>query len=133
MELLVYTVPQVTFPYPDPSTTGVSATYSKNGSAPIALSPVADNTNHIATVTLPFQDNEGPVTVAWSFTIAGNMYTREITYDVVTPLLTDQQVRAIIGATATDEEVHSAEASARYIIQGYTGQTFGRYVGHLSG
>lgn len=133
MEVLTFTVPEVEFVYPDPNTSGITATYSLNDSTPTNLVLTLDGVNKIATARLPYQTAEGQIKVTWSFTIPGSgAYTRTDYYDVVTPLLNATQVRNIIGSDATDAEVWASEASARYIIQAHTGQTFGKYVGKIS-
>lgn len=132
MEILIYTVPAVKFIYPDPDTFGIDANYSFNGGAFQSLQVDTDDDAKVATATLPFQDGEGRVVIQWNFSISSGSYSKTEEYDVITPLLSDAQVRVIIGDTATDEEVHAAEASARYIIQGYTGQTFGKFIGGIS-
>lgn len=133
MELLTNTVPEVRFNYPDPETTGISATYSLNSAPPVNLIVNTNDEDQYATAKLPYQAADGMVHVVWSFTIPGiGNYSRTDYYDVITPILTNEQVREIIGSDATSQEVFDAEASARYIIQSYTGQTFGKYVGTLN-
>jgi len=131
MELLTNTVPSVRFDYPDPSTTVTSVLYSVNGGTDTTA--VADTSNPgYATAKLPYQPSDAKIKVTWGFSIPGGSYTQVQYYDVVTPLLTPNQVRDIVGQTATAAELYAVEASARYIIQAYTGQTFSKYVGPLS-
>ena len=130
MELLTNTVPQVRFDYPDPTTTPPTATYSVNGGTNTSLT-VTPATGY-ATAKLPYQASDANIKVDWSFTVGGMPYTQTQYYDIVTPLLSPTQVRDIIGTNASDDDVLAAEASARYIIQAYTGQSYGKYVGPLS-
>jgi len=48
--------------------------------------------------------------------------------DVVTPILTKAEIKDVWD-TATDEEVVTIEKAVRHVIQAYTGQEFGRYIG----
>lgn len=131
MELFTHTVPEVRFDYPDPDLTGLYAYYSLNGGSQRGLS--LNLQDGYATTKLPYQLYDGKVEVDWYFTIPGSgTYKRKVYYEVVTPLLSLDQTKAIIGVTSTDDEAVAAEASARYIIQAYTGQSFGKYVGTIS-
>lgn len=131
MELLTYTVPTIRFDYPDATTTGVTATYSLNGGPDTGLA--VNNQATYATAKLPYQTTDGQVQVTWSFLIpTSGSYTHTQYYDIVTPLLDYTQIREILGTDTTDAECAAAEASARYIIQAYTGQSFGKYTGPLS-
>lgn len=93
--------------------------------------------------SLPFKlvKNDHKLRVNWKFTYTENSTTYEYdesTYvEVVTPILTPEEIRAIlddpdISYVATDEEVERIEKAVRYIIQAHTGQFFGKYVGKQS-
>lgn len=126
MELSVRKAPEAEFELPSANTMGVTATYSFDNSTPTALpSPtVADG---VATVQLPYQQYEGIVSVAWSFTepASGN-YTEIVDYTVVTPLLTVREVLQVV-PSITDWQATRIEASVRYLIQAITGTSFGKY------
>lgn len=51
--------------------------------------------------------------------------------DIVTPILTKAEIKAV-WETATDTEVVTIEKAVRHVIQAYTGQEFGRYIGTLA-
>lgn len=130
MEILTFTVPTVRFDYPDTTTTGITATYSLNGGPDTGVA-ITTHSGY-ATASLPYQTSDGQLTVTWSFLIpSSGAYTRTMYYDVVTPLLDYSDVKEIIGTDKTDAEAYAAEASARYIIQAHTGQSFGKYVGPI--
>lgn len=48
--------------------------------------------------------------------------------DIVTPILTKREIKDVWD-TATDAEVVTIEKAVRHVIQSYTGQEFGRYIG----
>jgi hypothetical protein len=48
--------------------------------------------------------------------------------EVVTPILTKAEIKAVWD-TATDAEVTMIEKAVRHVVQAYTGQQFGRYIG----
>lgn len=70
--------------------------------------------------------------VRWTitYTEAGIEYTTNklLPIEVVTPILPKREIRAIWD-TATDAEIVSIEKAVRHIIQAYTGQQFGMYLG----
>lgn len=126
MELSVRTVPTVTFYLPTDDTTVSGATYSFNNSDPVSLS-VSAPTDNAVTARLPYQELEGVATVVWSFTVPGSgAHTDTVDYDVVTPLLTIQEVKEIV-PEFSDWQATRTEASVRYLIQSVTGSTFGKY------
>lgn len=50
--------------------------------------------------------------------------------NIVTPILTKAEIKAV-WETATNAEVVTIEKAVRHVIQAYTGQEFGRYIGTL--
>lgn len=126
MEIHKGTIPQVKFYLPTGVTSATAQWKFNDGTLTTITSTEVDG---VSTVTLPYMQSEGVVTVAWSFTvpITGNI-TETVTYDVVTPYLTIREVKEIWD-TATDAEATRLEANIRYIINAHTGQSFGKYVG----
>jgi hypothetical protein len=127
MELAIKTAPTVTFDLPTDNTSGVTATYSKNGSAPVTLSTTTvDDT---VTANLPYQDSEGEAVVNWTFTIPGSgTFTDSQVFRVVTPFLSLKEMRELI-PEFSDRELTMLESSIRQVIYSIVGQTFGKYVG----
>ena len=134
MEIHRGTIPTVSFTLPNESTSGVSATYSKNGSTPTPL--VVSSSAGLASADLPYQDTDGIVSIVWSFTVPGvngGTYSESTYYEVVTPLLTKQEVKDIVnkpfGEPVSDSEATLAEAAVRHVINAHTGQSFGKMLG----
>lgn len=126
MELSVRKSQTARFELPSANTSGVTATYSFNGSAPTTL-PAPTIDDEVAIVDLPYQPNEGTVTVSWTFTEPGSgSFTEAVDYEVVTPLLTAREVKEIV-PSFSDWQATRVEASVRYLIQSIVGQTFGKY------
>lgn len=89
-------------------------------------------------VTLPFSlvDNDGSFTIRWKFDYTENSATKTYRYNtqisVVTPYVTVDEIRAATGISETDApnaELIRLERRIRGVINNYTGQSFGRYVG----
>jgi hypothetical protein len=88
----------------------------------------------VATATLPYSATliEDEISVQLTFTYQSQPVILTRNVQIITPILEAREVKKIIGATATDEEAFAAEASARYIIQAYTGQSYGSFTGAIS-
>lgn len=73
--------------------------------------------------------------VHWKFTYTENGTSQEFeeytTVHVITPVLTEREVREI-HPNATDDEVVKIERAVRAIIQAHTGQSFGKFNGSYS-
>lgn len=89
-------------------------------------------------VTLPFslvaQDSEFVVRWKLSYNEGGvtKTYTHDAPIKVVTPLVSLDELKACvpdIATYATDAEITRAEKRIRGVIENYTGQKFGRFVG----
>lgn len=129
MELYRGTAPKIKFYLPSNQATVQKVEYTYNGLDKGILIhglPVGGAVE----VQLPYLQNEGKVIVDWTFLLDNENYTERTHYDVVTPLLTSREVRAI-HPQATDDEVTKIEQAVRYIIQALTGQVFGKFVGTL--
>ena len=113
--------------------TVVSATASLNGGTPVNLTLSSDANKR--TATLPFIDNEGIVVVDWTFTTNTFSGSEEVTvsdtYEVVTPILSDFEIKEI-HPQATPYEAVRIEAAVRHIIEAHTGQRFGKFVGEYN-
>lgn len=129
MELFRGTVPTVKFYLPTADTTVTGVTWAQDGAEKgtlVAAAPVDGAT----TVQLPYLQYDGQVAVSWTFSVpASGVYTEKVYYDVVTPILTKQEVLGVYETPLTDDEYHSAEAAVRHIINAHCGQTFGKYIG----
>ncbi|URQ04647.1 head-to-tail adaptor [Streptomyces phage Emma1919] len=89
-------------------------------------------------VTLPFSlvDNDGSFVVKWKFDyLEGSgteTYQSSTAISVVTPYATIDEIRSATGLDAdavSDSELIRVERRIRGVIDNYTGQSFGRYVG----
>lgn len=62
-----------------------------------------------------------------------NTYTvsKSFPVDIVTPILTKAEIKAVWD-TATNDEVLTIEKAVRHVVQAYTGQQFGRFIGDQS-
>lgn len=129
MELFRGTAPKVTFYLPTSDTTVTGATWAMDGVDSGTLVPSAV-VNGAVTVQLPYLQYDGQVAINWSFSIPGSgTYTDRIYYDVVTPILTNQEIADIYSPeTITDADYAKNEAAVRHIINAYCGQTFGKYI-----
>lgn len=120
----------------------VSASLSLSADAtpyPVTVSGNGAGTR-IRSAQVPYISDEGTLTVEWSW--AGGVLsptgyestavnTQIDTYEVVSPILTDTEIR-VIHPQATDSEVIRIEKAVRHIINSHTGQRFGRFVGEFS-
>lgn len=108
----------------------VAATASLNGGTEIDL--VVESLGSLRVAKIPFIDNEGTVVVNWIFTTETFTGPQEVivsdSYEVVTPVLTNAEIREI-HPQATEYEIIRIEKAVRLIIQAHTGQKFGRFVG----
>jgi len=108
------------------SSWSVSATYAKDGVTVGAIATSYNNTDLRWEATIPYILDECTIQVIWTFTVpvAGQIVKTD-TYEVITPILTERQLKAI-WPEATDDEIVEVESVVRYIIQANTGQTFGK-------
>jgi hypothetical protein len=91
-------------------------------------------------VTLPFSlvSNDRKLDVRWKFNYLQDSQTKTYEYsvgvDVVTPYVTLDEIKEAIpeATTLTDNELKRLERRIRGVIDRYTGQYFGRYVGTKS-
>jgi hypothetical protein len=133
MELYRRTAPKVKFYLPTSDTSGVSATWSLDGISKGVLS-VSAPSNGAVEVQLPFLQYDGQVAIDWTFVVPGSgSVTDRVYYDVVTPILTKEEVTAIYDPQPlSDAEYVKSEAAVRHIINAHCGQTFGKYIGTWS-
>jgi hypothetical protein len=88
-------------------------------------------------VTLPFSlvDADNSFDIRWRFNYTEGSSTKTYNYttriDVVTPYVTLDELKSAIpeSSESTDDELVRLERRIRGIIDNYTGQSFGRYVG----
>ena len=89
-------------------------------------------------VVLPFSlvDNDTSFTIRWKFDYVENTVTKTYRYNtlvsVVTPYVTIDEIRTATEMSPTDvsdAELIRLERRIRGVIDNYTGQSFGRYVG----
>lgn len=140
MEIYRQTTNRVEFEAPEP-TTLVTATVRLNDGEPIAVPVSGGNENpalRTRYITIPYVQNEGVVTVEWSYTgqsltedalVSGQVVITD-TFDVVTPILSPKEILDVWD-TATPTEIAQIEPAVRHIINAHTGQTFGKYVGKV--
>lgn len=104
----------------------VAASYAKDGVIAGSLAVSWNTTDLRWEATLPYILNECTVNVTWTFTIPGTgQIIKTDGYEIITPLLTKRELKAIWN-DATDEEIVDIEQAVRYIIQAHTGQSFGK-------
>ena len=92
-----------------------------------------------AVLPLHLLQHERDLKVHWSVTYVEPSDTLEYTInritpvEVVTPILSASEIREIdANVFAENAEVHKIEKAVRHIINAYTGQEFGRYIGTLT-
>lgn len=108
---------------------------------PVAVLTAADNSTRNLTVTqdvpptgiddryhvvLTMADtqNEGDISVDWTFEMDAVEVGKTDSFSVVTPYLTLSEVKKI-WPEASDEEAIAVEAAVRHVINAHTGQSFG--------
>lgn len=133
MELLRGTAPKVRFYGPTPSTEIDPSTYSVDGVSPVVgtVTPV-DGESAAWEMQLPYIGADtNSIEVVWNFTIPGitDSYDETFSYEAVTPILSKQELRKMIGDDATDDELWEVESVVRHVIQAHTGQKFGYDIG----
>lgn len=131
MELLRGTAPKVKFYGPTPDTEIDVATYSVNGGSPVSgtVTPVSAEADAYE-LQLPYLGSDtNDVEVVWHFGITSvpdDSFKETYSYEVVTPLLSKQEILRIFDDEGvSDEEVWEVEAAVRHVIQAHTGQKFG--------
>ena len=109
--------------------TGVTATFKKGGTEVQAVV-----TGTIAAIPYSIVQSDGEVVVEWKYTVEGNQYTRLESFDVVTPLFTETELKNYDSSfqVLTSDQVKRLERFIRLIIQNFTGQTFGQERGSMT-
>lgn len=126
MELLTHTVPTIAFNLPTTDTVMSSVTWAKNGVAQTPNLVPSAPLNDTVLVKLPYQTEEGTITVTWNFMVGTQSASRTTRYEVVTPYIDLFEIKAMAGPQTTDTEVAKMESAVRHIINAHTGQTFGK-------
>jgi hypothetical protein len=129
MEIYTRKVNRVRFYKPTPETMVTGAEVSINEADPVALTPLSTSAEYDE-YSMPFVQSTGVARVTWTFTVGdGNgEYTDTEAHEIVTPLLTNSEIKEI-HPLATPAEVEKIEKATRHIIQAHTGQKFGKYIG----
>lgn len=128
MEVYKGTVSPVEFYLPTGSTTVTSVNYSFKGGTPVTMASTTSGDK--ATATLPYLPEEGELKVTWNFNVTGSgSFSRTDIYQVVTPVLSLIEVKAIVDEDLSDDEARQIESAVRHIIAAHTGQTFGKWAG----
>lgn len=112
---------------------GLSVTASLNDGDAVTLLPISGTENlPVQKYALPYLTDEGTVRVYWRFFVTTFDGHQEVvvtdTYDVVTPILSDVEIREVHPA-ATKDEIVRIERAVRHVINAFTGQRFGRFTG----
>lgn len=76
-------------------------------------------------------DVEQTLRVEWTYIVSTDTYLREDYISVVTPYTNYIDLRDIAPANTSDLELENAELFARYVINNYTGQTFGKRIDNI--
>lgn len=121
--------------FPD-TATSVDAFVWKDDELLFEITTVTNTVGEGYTAVLPLHllQNDQDLKVYWEvkYTEGGIEYTvnRVTPVEVVTPILSKREIRAIDdNVFALDAEVFKIEKAVRHIIQAYTGQEFGHYLG----
>jgi len=122
--------------------TAISGTFdvaAYDGSTLLYTFPTVTSISGGYRVTLPFSlvDNDTSFTIKWRFNYLENSQTKTYNFqtsvNVVTPYFTLDEVKAAIPEISSmsipDAELIRLERRIRGVIDNYTGQEFGRYVG----
>lgn len=126
----------VTVPFSDPTTlSNVDIFAYRDGVQVFEFQNVTPLESELGT-TIPMFLNQfdGKVDIYWSITYTdpanSELYTinKMVPVQMITPILTPTEIRAVWD-NATDAEVVKIEKAVRHIIQAYTGQEFGHYIG----
>lgn len=86
--------------------------------------PDAPDDRYHVVLNMAQTQNEGEVSVTWSFSLNSNAVVKVDYFDIVTPYLSIAEVKRVY-PEATDEEAIEVEAAVRHIINANTGQSFG--------
>lgn len=129
----------VTVPFSDPSTlTNVDIYAYRDGVQVFEFPNVIPLVNELGTTVPMFLNQfDGKVDIYWSITYTdpadGEIYTvnKMVPVEMTTPILTPAEIRQVWD-TASDDEVVRIEKAVRHIIQAYTGQEFGHYMGEMT-
>lgn len=130
MELLRGTAPKVRFYGPTPDATVTAVTVLVNGVESSVSAPAKNAGGNYWELQLPYlRDTANDVEITWDFTIGaigGEFFDETFFYEVVSPLLTKQELQRILDdEDLADEDVWEVESAVRHVIQAYTGQKFG--------
>lgn len=129
----------VTVPFSDPATlTNVDIYAYKDGVEVYEFQNVTPLASELST-TIPMFLNQfdGRIDIYWSITYTepanGEIYTvnKMVPVDMVTPVLSPTEILQVWD-TASSTEIVKIEKAVRHIIQSYTGQEFGHYIGEMS-
>lgn len=112
-----------------PGTTTATATISRDGlliGDPQVFEAEGEGALTTVTVAVPYKAirYDGKVVIEIS-SQSDEEYINRYTLDVVTPVLSLEDVAEIIGANTTPQKARETERAVRVIIEAYTGQRFG--------
>jgi hypothetical protein len=132
MELFRGTAPKVKFTLPTTTTSITNVEWFLNGDSKGTL-PVPAAVGGAVEVQLSYLQYDGELVVKWTFDVEYETFIDNIYYDVVTPILTKEEVVDIFDPQPlSDKEYIKIEAATRHIINAHCGQTFGKYIGTWS-
>lgn len=114
---------------PIPDLTAVTATVDNDTQVIVATNNVG-----LWSLMLPYKYVQygGSREINWTYLVAGVEYKRPSRVEVVTPLLNLDIVKTIAEPkTLTDQEASFLEKKVRYVIESYTGRSFGAVQGTM--
>lgn len=85
-----------------------------------------------AVISMALTTNDCTLVIKWSFKINGVDVIKTDNFDIVTPYLPLDEIKKIMPAGSSDDDIHNVESAVRHIINANTGQTFGRYEGSIT-
>jgi len=123
----------ITFPHEEATNLSVDVFVYQNGEQVAEIAQVVQVPNKLTCVLpLSMVQFDSTLEVVWkiSFDELGEPVnvTKKTLVEVVTPILSAEEILEVWD-TATPAEVVKIEKAVRHIIQAYTGQTFGMYIG----
>jgi hypothetical protein len=138
-EVLIGTTPTIRLDVSGGTITGTPTAvvnFSGTTASPaVTQDTIPDGLTDRRKITLPLQasQSQGEVRVDWTFIIGGVTYQRSDHLEVVAPLLSPIAAAEELGFSLdpsdqnyrSERELLSAERTARYAIESYTGETFG--------
>lgn len=84
------------------------------------------------TTDLSETEMEGVIKVDWSFAVGGDAGARTDYISVVTPYTPFLDIKDLAPSGTSDKEIENAEVFGRFMINAYTGQTFGKRLDVIS-